>query len=60
MAGLTVGLPMHERFVAMETTITVLSKSVDQMSAQIMDLKVAVTELRVEQRTGVKGLLNGP
>lgn len=44
------GLPMYARFVAMETTIASLGKSVDTMTSQVQELKIEVTELRVVQQ----------
>jgi regulator of replication initiation timing len=55
------GLPMYARFIAMETTIAQLTRSVDEMTTQVQAMKIEVTELRVEQTyTNNKRIANGP
>ena len=44
--GLTVGLPMHARFVAMETNIVQLTDTVRGMSVMVHELKLEVVQLQ--------------
>jgi hypothetical protein len=63
MTGVTAGLPMYARFVTMETTIGQLAVSVKEMSNQVYELKIEVTQLQASNNLlnyEVKERLNGP